>query len=380
MDLSECRKRIDEIDEGMTRLFAERMQVSAEVAAAKRATGKATYDPAREREVLARARSRVPEEFADYAAYLYRDLMELSKMYQRSLSSREAPLARRIEEALSGTQAIFPSDVPVACQGVEGAYSQIAVQRLFAWPEIKMVPAFADVFREVESGAVRYGVLPIENSSYGSVHDVFDLIKRRGGYIVRGLKLHISHKLLAMPGVALSEIREIISHPQALGQCGKFLAEHRETIKATPVSNTAEAARLVSVSGRRDLAAISSPECAELYGLSAIMSGISDSDSNYTRFICVSRELEIYPGANRVSMIVELPHRPGTLSGLLARFAAHGLNLTKIESRPIPGSDFEYSFTVDIEANVASPEVRALLAELDSDMSAYTFLGAYSEL
>lgn len=379
MDLSECRKKIDEIDEQLTRLFADRMEISASVAAAKRATGKATYDPAREREVLARARERVPEKFADFAAFLYRDLMEMSKMYQRSLNSSGGELASRIEASLLPSDARFPTDAQVSCQGVEGAYSQIAARKLFAYPSIKLVPTFADVMTAVSNGDVRYGVLPIENSSYGSVHDVFDLMRRFGFYIVRGLKLHIFHKLLVLPGVDMSEVREIISHPQALGQCGRFFAEHRE-IKATPVSNTAEAARLVSVSGRRDLAAISSPECADLYGLKVAATGIADSDSNYTRFICVSKELEIYPGASRVSMIVELPHRPGTLNGLLSRFAARGLNLTKIESRPIPGSDFEYSFTVDIEASAASQEVRTLLEELAADMSAFKFLGAYSEL
>ena len=179
-------------------------------------------------------------------------------------------------------------------------------------------------------------------------------------------------------GAALSGIREIVSHEQAIGQCSAFLKTLKD-VKITVCENTAMAAQMVSQSGRDDIAAISSPACAGLYGLRVLKSDISDSDSNFTRFICISKELEIYPGADKVSLMLNVPHRPGALYGMIARFAALGLNLTKLESRPIAGTDFEFMFYFDLDASVYDEDALGLLCELDEGPEAFTYLGSYSE-
>ena len=379
MELKDCRRRIDEINSEMERLFLERMEISLDVAAYKQEHHLPTFDPAREREILRRAREKAPAGLAPYVSHLFQQLMEMGRSYQNRSVPRVETLTGQIRAALENTPTLVPTDAVVACQGVEGAYSQIAVNRLFQYPEIVYYPQFEDVFRAVGAGKCRYGVLPIENSSYGSVNEVYDLMKQYRFPIVRGLKLRISHNLLARRGTALGDIREIYSHGQAIGQCRAFLAAH-PGIRVTPCANTAVAAKMVSESDRRDVAAISSRECAALYRLDILSDAISDSDHNYTRFICISKEMEIYPGASRISMMAEMPHRPGSLNALLSKFAMLGLNLTKIESRPILGREFEFKFYFDLEASVYSEEVLALLSELAAGPEPFEFLGSYTEL
>ena len=176
-----------------------------------------------------------------------------------------------------------------------------------------------------------------------------------------------------------TDIREIVSHEQALGQCADFIKSLGD-VRVTVCSNTAEAARAAAESGRNDIAALASPDCASLYGLSVLKTSVQNSDNNHTRFICISKDIEVYPGANRISLMLTLPHRPGSLYRMMARFAALGLNLTKLESRPIEGLDFEFMFYFDIEADVCAAPVLGLLGDLDRAPETFNFLGAYSEL
>ena len=246
-------------------------------------------------------------------------------------------------------------------------------------PRILYFRHFDGVFQAVQSGMCQYGVLPIENSSYGSVAQVYDLMRNHKFHIVRSIKLCVRHALLAKHGVALEDVKEIFSHEQALGQCSAYLKAHPE-IKVTVCENTAAAARMVAESGRRDIAAISSVHCAELYGLHVLESKVQNNDNNYTRFICISKDLEIYPGANKISLMLSTQHRPGALYSLLAKFAALGINLTKLESRPSPGSDFEFIFYFDMEASVMSDTVLSMLSELMVEPDVFVFLGNYSEV
>jgi len=379
MDLTQLREEIDRIDDGLAQLFARRMEAVRLVAEHKKQEGLPLRDSARERAVVSRVADIVGPEHAAQVKLLFNTLFDISRSRQSRVLNGTSPLVTQVRAAAKDTSRTFPAKAVVACQGAEGAYSQLACDKLFSLPDTLYFSSFEGVFQAVASGLCQYGILPLENSSAGSVTAVYDLMRRYDARIARSVKLKIDHALMAQKGVKLADIREVISHEQALSQCGGFFRQHPE-IKATVYENTATAARFVAQSGRRDAAAIAAPVCAQVYGLSLLPERVQDTDHNYTRFICISRELEIYPGANKISMMLTLPHRPGSLYALVSRFAALGLNLTKLESRPIPGRDFEFMFYFDVEASVYAEETAALLAELESDLESFTFLGSYSEV
>ena len=378
MDMEKLRNEIDEIDDSLVKLFEKRMQSTARLAKHKKEHSVPVSDRTREREIIYRMSGKVAPELAGYTKSLYNTLFDLSKSYQNSLISPESKLASEIKKSLEGSEKLFPERAVVACQGTEGAYSQFACDRIFKYPEIMYVNSFDSVFEAVGRGLCRYGILPLENSTAGSVTAVYELMQKHKFYIVGSIKLCISHSLLAAPGVRLDGVKEIFSHEQALNQCSKFLSELKD-VKVTVCANTAEAAKSVADSGRSDCAAICSGDCAELYGLSEIASGISNTENNYTRFICISKELEIYPGASCTSLMVRLPHKPGSLYSVISRFAALGVNLTKLESRPVPGSDFEFMFYFDVDASVYSPELAELITQLENELPGLVYLGSYNE-
>ena len=269
----------------------------------------------------------------------------------------------------------------VAVQGVEGAYSQQACDKLFLRPSIVYAENFRDVFKLVDEGKCRYGVLPIENSLHGSVGDVYDLLKEYKNkiHIVRCARIPINHALLSKKGARLEDIKEVFSHSQAIGQCSEFLSAH-PNIKVNVCKNTAAAAKMVSESGRGDIAAISSYDCAELYSLQVLESDIQNSDNNHTRFICISKPLEIYPGASKISIMFTVKHRAGSLFNMLSRFACLGVNLTKLESRPIKGRDFEFMFYAEMDSYGMTESLISFLCELDDRPEEFVFLGNYTEI
>lgn len=233
------------------------------------------------------------------------------------------------------------------------------------------------MFNAVESGLCEFGVLPIENSTAGSVLEVYDLMRKHNFHIVRSTRVRINHCLAALPNADIKNITKIISHPQALLQCEDFLK--KLDVKVEAEENTAVAAKRVADSGDLTLAAICSEECAGVYGLKILKKEIQNSDANYTRFICISKDLCVYKGADRMSVMTSLSHEPGSLNRILGRFSALGLNLTKLESRPIVGSDFEFMFYFDFEGDVTEPGVKNLIAELENGSENFVFLGAYKE-
>ena len=380
MELGDIRKEIDAIDGEIAQLFVRRMKAAASVAAAKRESGKPVLDPARERAVLAKAAAAVGPDFESEGRLLFSTLMALSRGHQRRLLSTGGAFVRMLEKAVADTPPRFPTQATVACPGAEGGYSQQAASALVQTPSILYFKDFNAVFSAVEQGMCEYGVLPVENSAAGSVTQVYDLMAKHDFKIVKAKKLRIRHVLLAQRGVRLGDVREIASHPHALAQCSEFLQAHPD-VKAVPASNTAAAADALAKSGRRDAAVIASRDCAALYGLDVLAEDISDAASNYTRFILISRKCEIYPDASKVSLTMSLAHRPGALADVLMRFAAAGVNLAKLESRPVPGSDFEFRFVFDLEASPRDPAVADLLAGLAGDPSVerFVFLGGYAE-
>ena len=379
MDLQEIRAQIDGIDDELVRLFERRMALAGDVAAYKREQGLPVSDRTREREIVSRVTQGMDEQNAAYTKVLFSTLFDLSRSAQDRALQGPSALTDAIRAAAENTPREFPSGATVAVQGREGAYSSFACDRLFQRPSIMYFSTFESVFQAVEKGFCRYGILPIENSLYGSVTEVYDLMSKYNFHIARSVRIKIDHALLAKKGTALSDIREIVSHEQALGQCADFIKSLGD-VRVTVCSNTAEAARAAAESGRNDIAALASPDCASLYGLSVLKTSVQNSDNNHTRFICISKDIEVYPGANRISLMLTLPHRPGSLYRMVARFAALGLNLTKLESRPIEGLDFEFMFYFDIEADVCAAPVLGLLGDLDRAPETFNFLGAYSEL
>ena len=377
MDLKDYRAQLDAIDDQMTALFKQRMEIVRHVADYKKETNTPVMASGREREILYRVTGLCGPELEEYTKILYSTILELSRDYQEDrLSTGESALVAEILAAAERTGE-FPKRAIVACQGTEGAYSQMACDKLFPVSQILYCNRFEGVFRAVEAGMCRYGILPIENSSAGSVTEVYDLMERYNCKIVRSLKLKVEHCLLARPGVQLKDVKEVVAHEQALNQCSEFLKNCGA--KVTVFSNNAAAAKYVSESGRTDIAAIASAGCAGLYGLSVLSDHVANSDHNYTRFICISKQLEVYEGAGKITFVASASHRPGSLYSLIAKFATRGLNICKLESRPIPGKDFEFRFYFDVEASVWNKDTQTVLSQLEKE-EFFTFLGAYSEV
>ena len=379
MELSEYRARIDAIDDEMVRLFAERMEVAAGIAAYKKENNLPVLDMRREKEKLLQIAEKTPEGLKDYAVSLYSLIFELSRSCQSRLLGTKSELTEQIETALKETPPLFPGHAVVACQGVEGSYQQLACERLFKLPNIFYFASFGAAFSAIEKGLCQYGVIPVENSTAGSVNAVYDLMMKHNFRIVRSVRLKIDHNLLVKPGTKWEDVKEIYSHEQAISQCAAFLQQH-PGIRVVPCENTAIAARMVADSSRRDIAALSSRECMRLYNLEALAESVQDQGNNHTRFICISKDLEIYPGADRSSLMLTLPHQPGSLYKLLSRFYALGINMNKLESRPMPERNFEFMFYFDLETSVYSPEFRQLMAELPSLCDSFSYLGSYSEV
>ncbi len=379
LDLLKLREEINEVDEEMVALFKKRMAIAASVAQYKKEKGLPVLDAARERALLGRISDMAGEEFDGYARTLYHTMLDVSRAYQYTKINSESSVYSEIEKALKNTPDIFPPRARVACQGVEGAYSQIAAEKLFELPEISFYKSFDNVFSAIESGECRYGVLPIENSTAGSVKKVYELMLAHNFHIVRSVRIKIDHNLLAKKGTRLENIREVISHEQAINQCSSFLRSLKD-VKITVAPNTAIAAQTVAESGRDDIAALSSRFCAELYSLENLAPSVQDMGNNHTRFICIAKEPEIYPGADKLTLMLVTPNKPGALYNVLSCFNALGVNMTKLESCPIPERDFESMFYFDFTVSVYSDTLERLLCELEARGERYRLLGAYSEI
>ena len=379
MELGPLTDRIDEVDEEIVRLFKKRMQLCGKLAEAKAEKNLPAVDTSGERQKLNVVRKLAGQDMESYTGVLFSTLMDLGYAWQEKLTSGASPLTDAITQAMDNTEKLFPQSALVACQGVEGANSQRAAEKLFPHPNIIYFHNFEGVFSAIEKGFCSYGVLPLENSTAGSVNAIYDLMMKYRFSIVRSMRLKVDHSLLARRGTRLEDIREVVSHEQAIGQCGRFLKSLGD-IKITMCENTAAASKLVAESGRNDIAALSSRSCAGLYGLESLADSVQDTGNNYTRFICISRNLEIYPGADRTSIMLTIPHKPGSLYRIMARINALDINLSKLESRPIPDRDFEFMFYFDLDTSVYSPQFIELIGELDSLCETFHYLGSYSEI
>lgn len=313
-----------------------------------------------------------------------RQLMQESEQLLTELLRAEEPALGTVDyqsdlDVILNTKAELPTQAKVACQGVEGAYSHQAADQFFAQPDITFLDKFEDVFAAVERGTVEYGVLPIENSTAGSVTQVYDLMRKHNFYIIKATKVLVRHNLLTAAETSLEQVTDIYSHPQALSQC-MGLQERYHEIQFHEYSNTAAAAKFVAQQHDPHLAAIASAKCAELYHMYALQQDVQDVTGNATRFICISKTPGFSAKANKISLCLTVPHKPGALYHLLHKFALHSLNLCKLESRPYPGKKFEYLFYLDVEGKCSDFQVRWLLNDLNHQLGYFKFLGSYEEV
>ncbi len=379
MDIKNMREEVAKIDNEMIELISTRIKKCGEIADYKQKNGLPLYDGSSTQEKLKDIMEHTDESMRSYVYMMYSFLADISRSYEEGLMHPSTALMDKITRAIEDTEKAFPSYGIVACQGVEGAFSQHACERIFEIPNIMYFNHFEGVFAAIDKGLCKYGILPVENSTAGSVNAIYDLMMKYHFCIVRSIRLKVDHSLLVKPGTKLEDIKEIYTHEQAIGQCSDYLKELKD-VKVTACENTATAAKLVAESGRTDIAAIASHDCAELYGLQSVGDSIQNTDNNYTRFICITKKLEIYAGADRTSIMMTIGHKPGSLYKVLSRFYALGINLVKLESRPLPDRDFEFMFYFDLETSVYSPKFTQLICELDEMSEKFSYLGSYLEI
>jgi Prephenate dehydratase./Chorismate mutase type II. len=377
MTLDEARKEIDKIDSLLFELFLKRMRVSDDIVRIKMREGIPILNTAREKEVLAKAEKTAPEEYAQYTVALTNFIMELSRSRQRDILSIESNKDNAFFNEIKSPRK--PVESPrLAVQGVPGSFAGKAAATMYPDGKLQFVEKWDEVLCALQDGSADYGVLPVENSTAGSVIDVYDLLLKYKCYIAKGLQLPVTHCLVGVRGASISDIKNVYSHPHAFPQCRSFLEQHPR-INKIPYINTALAAKMVAECGDKSKAAIASADCAHLYGLDIIAPSIQDSDLNCTRFIAVSKEFELPDNANKISLVFSLPHITGSLYRTLGRFALNGLNLTKIESRPDPKTPFEYYFYVDVIGNLKAQKTAKLLGAFSEELPFFSFLGNYCE-
>lgn len=375
MDLQEIRKQLDSIDTEFVRLFEKRMKLCADVAEFKIRTGKAVYDPKREQEKIAAVREMADGEFMKEAVgELFLQMMTLSRRYQYRLMEQVQSASdfgfQRVED-------IERQKVRIAYQGLEGAYSHAAVIQFFGeQADMFHVRRFEDAARAVFEGKADYAVLPIENSSAGAVSDNYDLLLKYENYIVAEVFVPVCHCLLGTQDAELSDIRTVLAHPQALMQSSQYLNARTEWSQLS-IENNAVAARTVSEEADKSQAAVASRMAAEIYGLKVLAEGINHNRENTTRFLILSKQPVYRKDADKVSICFELPHESGTLYNMLNNFAFSHLNMRMIESRPIPGRNWEYRFFVDIEGNLDDPDMINALKGIAGEANHMRILGNY---
>lgn len=375
MDLLELRNEIDKLDDELIPLLLKRMDISRQVAEYKVKNGIPVLNEKRELEILDDVASKCGEQ-GEAMKTVFSAIMDASRALQHKIIGGGDELRTLINSAKNGKN-LTANGEPIACQGVQGAYSGKTAEALFPDSPIIFHKQFEDVFEAVNQNKARYGIIPVENSTAGSVHESYDLIMKYKFFIVGAYDLRVDHCLCAKPNVEFENIDDVYSHPQALSQCNIFLKHFDFT--GINFSNTAAAAKFVAESDKNNIAAICSESAAKKYGLRIIRKGIQNVTNNTTRFIVISKELVIDDDAEKISLIFSAPHRTGSLYRVLGRFSMTGLNLTKLESRPVANGKFDYYFYVDILGSVRDEQTLDLLCALSDELPEFSFLGNYYE-
>lgn len=376
MDLLELRNEIDKIDSQLIPLLLARMDVAKRVAEYKVQNGIPVLNEEREQQILDNVAAKCGEQ-GNTIKTVFSATMDASRALQHKIIGG----GKELRDAVNNSKTIASltsNGEAIACQGVDGAYSGKAAACLFEGSPIQYYKQFEDVFEAVNQSKARFGIIPVENSTAGSVHEAYDLIMKYRFYVVGAYDLKIDHCLCAKEGVSFEDIDNVYSHPQALSQCNIFLKNF--DFSGINYTNTAAAAKFVSESNKTNIAAICSASAAKKYNLKILRKGIQNVSNNKTRFIVISKDLVIDDRADKISLIFSLAHKTGSLYRVLGRFSMTGLNLTKLESRPIANGDFSYNFYVDIMGSVRDEETLDLLCALSDELPEFTFLGNYHEV
>lgn len=378
LNLDEIRDQIDKVDESLTELFEERMDLVIKVAKYKEEKNQKIFDSDREKKVIEKNKSYLQNHEYDRSLEdFYNSLMSISRKFQAKqiFAVKESDDVSEFEMLVenAGTRKSNPL---VVYQGVPGAYSEEAMVSVFGEDVRNVnVKEFEDVFKKLKEDGVDYGVLPIENSSTGSISEVYDYLREYGYYVVGETSVKVDQNLLALPGTKLEDIQEVYSHQQGLSQSEDFLKNY--DWKKVPFRNTAESALLVKNEGNKHKAAIASRRAAKLYGLEIVAPSINFNTNNCTRFIVIGKDLEIDRSSNKVSIIFSAPHKAGSLYGALSYFAENNLNMLRIESRPVVAKSWEYFFYIDFEGNLKDPDLRKAIADIEKSSTYFKLLGNY---
>ena len=375
LDLQEIRKQIDQVDSQLAALIEQRMRLTADVAEYKMQNGKEIYDPVREKEKLASVRAMAKTPFGEIAmGEIFAQMMTISRRYQYQVLGS---YGNKADGGFKLVENLPTAGARIVYQGVEGAYSHEAALQVFGRDaDVYNVPAWDDAMKEVAEGRAAYSVLPIENSSAGAVIDNYDLLLKYDNYIVAETEVSVNHALLGLPDAELSDIKTVISHPQALMQCSEFLKEHRDW-KQIQAENTAGAAKRILADGDVTQAAIASPKAGEIYGLKVLKPSINHNRTNTTRFIVLGKEPVYRLDARKVSVCFETPHVSGALYNMLGHFIYNHVNMLMIQSRPILERNWEYRFFLDIEGSLSDGPVQNALLGLKSEAVFMRILGNY---
>lgn len=374
LDLSDIRKNIDSIDDRLLELFRQRMELTCQVAQYKAAHNMVVFQSEREKAIIRSVRDRSPDDLKSSAEFLFTNIMDISKCRQNNAITPAVEIPHRTEIKQGAT---------VAVQGISGAYGHAAAVRLFPDGKMDFHASFAEVFEAVENGSADYGVVPVENSTAGEVTANMELLEKHSVYINRTVTVPCTHVLAAKHGVKSEDIRIIFGHEQAIRQCSEYIAS-RQSLTVIPYANNAMAAQMVAENRSSELGCICSRECAEMHGLDVVEPAIAADPNNATRFICFSKEMEVYDGADTVAVSVSLPHISGSLYRMLTKFAVNELDLTKIQSKPLPleyrTEENEFMFYLEFSGNISQPVVLRLLNNFGTEYTYFRLHGNFLEV
>lgn len=369
MDLNELREGIDNIDSRILELFEKRMDLCRNVALYKKENNLPIFQSDREVQIIEKIRNKTKNPaLKDGSAALFTSIMDISKyLQQQEIMQDETNINFKAVQNLGDAKKI-------GCQGTSGANSETAANMIFGDKPIIFYQTFEDVFKAVECGEVDYGIIPVQNSTAGSVTPAYDLMKKYDFHIVKSVCVKITNCLAVKNDIEISGIECVYSHPQALSQCSDFI--EKNNLKAQQYGNTATAAKFVSESDE-NIAVICSEDCAKSLGLKILAIGISNFIPNYTQFICISKEFKVLPDADTISVMLNISNTPGSLYRLLSKFLTGGMNLDRIESRPIKNGSFDVMFYLNFKGNIHDKNVQTLIKGLENDLEYFKLLGAY---